>query len=295
MKKNILDVLKDTVIVGDGAMGSELMKRGLVPGECPELWNTEHPDRVQEVHRSYIEAGSRFLLTNTFGGNELKLDKAGCADRMKELNRAGVELLKETLNGPDIYIAGDIGPTGEFLQPAGGYTPEDFREIFGAQAEALAEAGADCIIIETMADLNELRAAVLGAKQVCTLPVAASMTFEKGAAGFRTMMGAGVEDFIAVCEECDVDIVGTNCGKGAHETADVFRSIHESCRRPVLAFPNAGVPRIEEGQTVYDQSPEIMEPLIRDIVNGGVAVIGGCCGTDCSHIEMIARTVRDLT
>lgn len=293
MKKDILQMLQQGIIISDGAMGSELMKRGLQPGEVPERWNVDNPDKVQEVHASYIEAGSIFVLTNTFGGNPIKLGMAGLEGRTQELNKAGVDLLKH-MGNDRICIAGDIGPTGRFLEPLGKYKEADFVKAFAEQASALNSAGVDALVIETMADIHELKAAVKGVRSVGDVPVAVSMTFEKDAGGndYHTMMGVGIEQFVTVCEELKVDIIGTNCGKGIHETFELIRMIKEQTDIFTLAFPNAGTPKVENGKTVYDQSPEIMEPFFRNMIDIGVNIIGGCCGTTPEHIKLIRKLLQ---
>jgi 5-methyltetrahydrofolate--homocysteine methyltransferase len=286
--KSIIEACSRGIVPADGAMGSELMKHGLEPGDSPELWNADRPEVLQEIHASYISAGARMILTNTFGGNPIKLGSAGLEDRLEQLNRLGVENAAASA-GDEVFIAGDMGPTGQFLEPVGTFTEDDFIEAYAKQAEILAGAGADLILIETMADLGEMSAAYRGAERACGLPIGVSLTFEKGTDGqYRTMMGVTVEQYIETAEELGADIVGTNCGRGGHETAEVAAAIRKSTDRYVLAFPNAGVPHVKNGATVYDQTPEIMREYYQSMIDAGVNIIGGCCGTAPEHIAVLS-------
>jgi len=279
-------------LVADGGLGSELFKRGLAAGEVPETWNTAHPDRVRDVHLAYIKAGSRLVLTNTFGGNPVKLATAGLAERGDELNRAGADLL--TAARPEgVFIAGDMGPTGDFLEPVGTLTAAACVEAYRQQAAALAAAGVDALMIETMADLGEITAAIRGAREACALPVIASMTFEQdpSGGGFHTMMGVTPEAFAAAAEKAGAAVIGTNCGRGAHESAGAAAALRRLTALPILAKPNAGVPRVVNGRTVYDQSPAFMLPWYTRMLDAGVNIVGGCCGTTPEHIAALAALV----
>ncbi|MFH1709321.1 MAG: homocysteine S-methyltransferase family protein [Planctomycetota bacterium] len=296
MTAGFLAALERGPLLADGGFGSELFKQGLPPGAVPETWNTDHPDRVRAVHQSYIDAGSRMILTNSFGGNPLKLAAAGLEGRLDELNRAAVTLLKSP-PAPGIFIAGDMGPTGDFLEPVGTLTESACVEGYRRQAAVLAAAGADALIIETMADLGEITAAIRGARAACDLPVIASMTFEQdaGGGGFHTMMGVTPGAFAEAAEKAGAAVIGTNCGRGAHETAGVAAELRRLTGRPIIAKPNAGVPRVVNGRTVYDQSPEFMLPWYTRMLDAGVTILGGCCGTTPEHIAALARLIAGRT
>jgi 5-methyltetrahydrofolate--homocysteine methyltransferase len=274
-------------------MGSELMKKGLSSGDIPEIWNIEHAYKVKEIQSAYIDAGARFVLTNTFGGKKIKMTTAGVGDRLDEANRAAVRNLKDVA-GDDVCIAGDMGSTGDFLEPVGMATRDQFIEAFAVQAKPMAEEGVDCFLIETMADLQEVGTAIEGIRSVCDLPIGASVTFEKDASGdsFHTMMGVDIESYVAFCHEQNIDIIGTNCGKGVHETIEVIRKIKSLTEKPVLAFPNAGVPVVKDGQTVYEQSADVMKPYFEEMIEMGVNIIGGCRGTNPEHIKLISSLIN---
>ncbi len=292
MAKDIKERLTKGIIVADGAMGSELMNHGLQAGESPILWNAEKPDVLKSIHQSYIDAGARFILTNTFGGNLLKMEADGTADRLEELNRAAAENCI-AVAGDDVFAVGDIGPTGQFLEPVGTCTESDFVKAFEVQAQALASGGVDAFLIETMSDPNEVAAAVKGIRNASDLPIGVSMSFDQtpGTEEYRTMMGVTVRQFVDAANTWNVDIIGTNCGKGAHETVNVARIISENTDAFTLAFPNAGVPRIKNGETVYDQTPEVMEPYYREMIEMGINILGGCCGTTPEHIQLLSKLI----
>jgi 5-methyltetrahydrofolate--homocysteine methyltransferase len=277
------------ILVLDGAWGTEMIKRGLVPGECPELWNLNRPDDIRAIARAYREAGADIILTNTFGGNYFKLKKAGVSSKVREINRKGVELSKQMAE--DSLIFASIGPTGEFLKPLGMATEDEMISSFSEQVKAFVEGGADGVIVETMTDLNEAKCALKAVKESSTLPVAVSMTFDKGEKGYATIMGITPGKAVVELEKAGADIVGANCGFGIQNMVEIAPIIRPATTLPLWIKPNAGSPQLEEGKTVYRETPEEMARLIPDLIKAGVSMMGGCCGTTPEHIRLIAKEV----
>jgi len=289
--EDILSRLKsERVIVADGAMGTMLQAAGLPIGASPEGWLLENPDAVRDVQSAYVEAGSDLILTCTFGGTRTRLERAGLADRVAEINRRAVEIAREAADGK-AYVGGDIGPLGELLAPLGTIAYEQAVEIFAEQAAPLAEAGVDVLYIETMSDLNEARAAVEGAQRVASgIPVTATLSFERGG---RTNMGVRPEQAAEALLEMGVDALGANCGATLEMTEGAVARMHEVAPQAILiAKPNAGLPRMVNRETVYDASPEDMADYARRFVALGARIVGGCCGSTPAHIAAIAQAVR---
>ena len=286
----LINLATRSPVLSDGAMGTMLQARGLAPGACPELWNVEQPDLVREVHAAYIDAGSCMISTNTFGGSRLKLESYGLAVRVRELNRAGSAIAREVA-GSDHFVAGSVGPTGKFLEPLGELAFDEAAKAFEQQCSALAEGGADVILLETFSDLEEARAAVTGALR-SGLPVFCTMAFDTGG---RTMMGVDPRSAALRLTELGAFGVGANCGVGPRETLDIVRQIRAATEGIVIAQPNAGLPRVVEGRTVYDSTPEEMAKYAVEFANLGVNVIGGCCGSTPDHIRAMGAALRGAT
>jgi methionine synthase I (cobalamin-dependent) len=288
--EEILSRLKNgSVIVADGAMGTMLQAAGLPPGAPPEGWLLENPDPVRDVHRAYVEAGADLILTCTFGGTRTRLEQSGLAERIAEINRRAVEITREAA-GDRAYVAGDIGPMGEFLAPLGKITYEQAVEIFAEQAAALAEAGVDVLYIETMSDLNEVRAAIEGARQAGPgLPVCATLSFDSHG---RTNMGVRPEQAAETLLEMGVDAFGANCGATLEMTEGAVAKMHETAPQALLIVkPNAGLPHMVGDDVVYDATPEDMAEYARRFVALGARVVGACCGSTPAHIAAIAEAV----
>ncbi len=276
-------------LIADGATGTILMAAGLPPGTPPELWNVQRPDQILQLHRSYLDAGSQIILTNTFGGSRIKLAAAGLGGRTGELNRAAVALAREAADRA-AYVAGDIGPTGELMAPYGRLAYEAALEAFAEQAEALAGAGADLIWIETMMDLEEARAAVVGARRACDLPIFCSLSF--GPRG-RTMMGVRAGEAAAQLWPLGLAAIGANCGEGIDVVEPVLRQMRDVLPDATLiAKPNAGLPKLVGDQTVYDMEPATFAAHIPDFVALGAQVVGACCGSNPTHIAAVSEVVR---
>jgi len=288
------------VMVADGAMGTMLQQAGLNPGDPPMLWNVDHPDRVRKVHRAYMEAGARILLTNTFNGTRFRLSKHGLEGREDELNRAGAQILRAEIDdflkkaAPGAaapVVAGDIGPTGELLTPLGKLYPADAADAFTRQAAALIDGGADVIWIETMADMSEVQAAVEGTRRASPdIPIIVTMTFDTHG---RTMMGVKPEAAAASLSEWGAAAMGGNCGNGPDEMLAAIQKMHAAVPGALLvAKSNAGMPEFIDGKTVYRATPEMMAQSAVQLRDAGARIIGGCCGTTPEHIAAMAKAVR---
>jgi len=290
----LLDILKTRVLVGDGAMGTQLFAAGLSPGECAEEWNVSHADAVKRIQRGYVEAGADCLITNTFGGNRHALDRHGLAERVEEFNTAAAKNARGVASG-GVFVLGDIGPTGAFPEPLGGCGEDDFRQMFLEQAEALAAAGVDAFIIETMTSVEEMRGAVDAAREAADLPVIASACYDPtpDANTFRTMMGVTVEEMTRAALDAGADVVGSNCGgvnmRDMVAIAGIIRGITS---KPVIIQANAGRPEVRGDATVYPETPEQFVRSAGDLLTLDVRIIGGCCGTTPEHIRALAGVVK---
>ena len=273
------------VLISDGAWGTELARRGLTGDEVPELWNLDRPDDVRALAASYVAAGSDIILTNTFGGNRLKLAKAGLADRAHEINLAAATLSRQAA-GNNAFVFASIGPSGEFLQPLGRLTETELIAAFAEQAAALAEGGADAVVIETFSDLNEVKAALRAVKDHTTLPAVVSLTYDKGPKGYATMMGVTPGRAAAELELAGADAVGANCGAGMENMIEIIAAIRPATSLPVWAKPNAGLPELVHGKTVFKQTPADMAAQFPALREAGANIIGGCCGTTPEHIRL---------
>ncbi len=286
---NVIDrLLAAKCVVTDGAWGTELQARGLASGECPDGWNLAHPERVEEVARAYVEAGSQVILTNTFRANRVALDGAGLASRVAEINRAGVEISRRAA-GSRAAVFASIGPSGKMLM-TGEVSAADVAAAFAEQARALAAGGADALVVETMADLDEARLAVAAARET-GLPVIASMVFDAGKKKDRTMMGATPEQAAAALTEAGADVIGANCGCGVAGYVEICRRLSAATTRPVWIKANAGMPELVDGRPVYRMTPEEYGAYVPALVEGGARFIGGCCGTDPGFIRAIKERI----
>ena len=271
----------------DGGMGSILQERGLAAGELPETWNITRPEEIQSIHRAYLDAGSDIINTNTFGANALKFP-----DNLREIVEAAVSNAKETRRQSgreDAYIALDLGPTGRLLQPMGDLPFEQAVELFGEVVRIGAAAGVDLVLIETMSDSYELKAAVLAAKENCVLPVLATVIFDENG---KMLTGGTVDSVAAMLEGLRVDALGVNCGLGPKQMLPIVKRLTEVSSLPVIVNPNAGLPRSENGKTVYDIDADEFAALMGEIADLGVQVLGGCCGTTPAHIRKMIETCK---
>jgi 5-methyltetrahydrofolate--homocysteine methyltransferase len=282
--------LNQGILIGDGAMGTMLEAAGLRPGSCRELWNVEHPDRVAAVHRAYIEAGADIIETNTFfGGNRIQLTKWGLEERVQEFNQAAVRLAKQAADY-GVIVSVSMGPTGEVLAPLGNLDPAEAADAFREQALAAAAAGADAATVETFYALDEIKLAIEAAV-AAGLPVMATMTFEPSG---RTMMGVSPADAARALTDYGATVVGANCGTGAEHMLAVAEAIIAATARPVMTQPNAGMPRLVDGKSVFPDTPEMTAGFAERFAQLGVRIIGGCCGTTPEHIRAVAQRVKGM-
>ena len=275
-----LDLIKERTLLCDGAMGTMLQDAGALAGTCPELLNVTDPDMIRSVHRAYIQVGADIITTNTFGGSSVKLSAYGLEDRTEELNEAAVRAALEEADGK-VLVGGSIGPTGRFVSPVGDLSFDEAVDIFARQAKAITGAGADLIILETFTDIKEIRAAAIAIRSLSDIPILAHMTFEPGG---LTLLGSSPEAVAVTLEAAGVDAVGSNCGLGPDGILGVVSRMSSVTDLPLTAVPNAGMPRLEGGKTVFPASPEEMAAFVQEFLGVGTAVIGGCCGTTPDHI-----------
>lgn len=290
--------IQNGVFLLDGAMGTQLFARGAEPGKCNDRLNVEAPEMVLDIHRAYFEAGSDAVLTNTFGANRYALARHGYAGKSFEISRAGAQVARKAA-GDTRYVLGDIGPTGDFLEPLGTLRAEEVREAFAEQARGLGAGGVDGFIIETMTALDELALAIEAVQSVGSgLPVFASMSFDKGGAGFRTMMGVDVPAAVTKMAALGVDAVGFNCGTASLEEyielAQAYVAAVQATGKTVHVFaePNAGKPELVEGEAVYRVAPQEFAAACDQIHQAGIRILGGCCGTSPPHLRAVAETLR---
>lgn len=284
----IEELLAKRPVLLDGAWGTQLYAQGLKPGGCPDLWNLEHPDRVRAVASAYVEAGSHIILTNTFGANRFVLAAHGAADRAAAINRAGAEISKEAA-GDQARVFASIGPSGKMLMMEE-VTEEELEAGFTEQALALAEGGADGIVVETMADLDEAVIAIQAAKQT-GLPVVGCMVYDSGADKDRTMMGVSPEQQVEAFVEAGVDVIGSNCGQGISGFVEITRRLKAASSLPVWIKANAGLPERVDGQLIYRTGPEAFAEAAASVIAAGASFIGGCCGTTPEFISAL-KTIR---
>ena len=295
MKPSLIDALARRPLLGDGAMGTQLMFAGLEQGNCGEAWNLTHADRVLAIQRRYAEAGSDCLITNTFGGSRIMLNRHGSADRVADINAASVAIAREAFGGRDGYVLGDMGPFGGLLEPYGDFTETQVRDALTEQARALVDAGADAIIIETQTSLEELGIAIAAAQDAGAPCIIGSMAYDVTLDGstFRTMMGIDPERAAEFMQAQGAHIVALNCGTGmdmerARQAVERYKHASDL---PVMAQPNAGLPKLINMNVVYDETPEQMVGGVAPLLAAGASIIGACCGSTPDHIRAFRKAM----
>jgi len=290
-KPSLAEACLCSTLTCDGAMGTQLIQRGMRIGECGMLWNAERPEDVKAVHQAYRSAGCRLITTNSFGGSRSMLARHGLGDKVAEWNRRAAELAGEVA-GPDGWVIGDVGPFGDFLEPLGETTAAELEAIFREQISALVAGGADAILVETMSDPGELCAGIRAARAVTDLPVIATYAFQKSAGEYRTMMGTKVAEAISAAYDAGANIVGANCGTDL-SLADYVELAKEIVAaadgRATIMQPNAGAPHPVGDDVRYDATCEEMATLARTLRGLGIAIVGGCCGTSPEHLAAMAK------
>ncbi len=276
-------------VLTDGAWGTQLQARGLQEGEYPDEWNLSHPDRVLEVAKAYVEAGSEIILTNTFGANRFRMGEHADAVRLAEVNVEGVRISREAAQGRAKVFA-SIGPSGKMLL-SGEVTPAELAEAFAQQANALAKGGADALVVETMSDLEEAKLAVQSARKT-GLPVVACMVFDSGREKDRTMMGSTPEHVAAALTEAGADVIGANCGQGIAGFVAICKRLHAATDRPIWIKANAGLPTIVNGRAQYQTTPGEFASYVPALVSAGASFIGGCCGTAPAFIAAVKHVTH---
>lgn len=289
-----LERLKDgEILVADGATGTNLQKVGLEAGTHTEDWVFDHPDKILDLERAFVAAGSDIILTCTFGGTRLRMKGAKYADQVIEINKRAVELARQAASARGhVLVAGSIGPLGQLLKPYGPITPDEAKAAFAEQAKALTEGGVDLLVIETHFAFEEATAAFEGARSVTDLPVVVSFSYDRGT---RTMMGVKPTDVVKKYKAAGAAMVGANCGTTLENMEAVIKEYSTTEGGfPLWAKPNAGMPRLEGSKTVYDVTPEQMAEFARKYVSLGARVVGGCCGSTPEHVAAIAQTIKKV-
>ena len=280
-------------LVGDGAMGTALQDLGLTDGGAPELWNVEQPEKVASVLRAYATAGANVVTTNTFGGTKGRLDKHDRGDRVHELYKAGSEVARSVADQfENVFVFGDVGPSGELMDPMGTLTPESGKALFADQIRGLVAGGCDAILIETMSDLGEVAAAVEAAKEVAPgMPIVATLSFDTN---LRTMMGVKPAQAITAIAEMGVRLIGANCGRGTDEMRIIASELADAKPAGVHIFiqSNAGLPQLVGADFVYTGTPEEMGEFATEMKALGIKAIGSCCGSTQSHTAAIAQALN---
>jgi 5-methyltetrahydrofolate--homocysteine methyltransferase len=292
-----LQAISQRVLLGDGAMGTQLQAAGLEPGGCGEAWNTQHPDRVLAIQKAYVDAGSDCLITNTFGGCRIMLDRHKLGDQVREINIAAAKLARQAFGAKPGFVLGDIGPFGGLLEPLGDVPQDKVRDAFAEQADALVAGGVDAIIIETQVALEELALAIEAANKAGASCIIGSLAYDVTLARdeIRTMMGVEPEQAATFMRDAGVHILALNCGTGIdmHWAAQCVRRYKAVCDLPTMAQPNGGQPELRAGKIVYKQTPEQMAAEAPELLAAGANIIGACCGSTPAHIAKLRPLIDD--
>ena len=297
MPQTLLEAIGERVLLSDGAMGTQLQLAGLEAGGCGEAWNVDHPNRLLEIQRAYVDAGADCLTSNTFGGCRVMLERHARVGEVAAINTAGVKLAREAFGDRRGFVIGDIGPFGGLMEPYGDVPEQAVREAFSEQADALVAAGADAIIVETQTAFEELTLGIEASKKAGAPCVIGSMAYDVTRDGtkIRTMMGIGPEQAAELMRDAGVDILALNCGTGVDVgwAARAVWAYQSVCDLPTMAQPNAGQPVLEKMKVVYKQTPEEMVAELPVLLETGVRIVGGCCGSTPAHIRLFRQTIDE--
>jgi len=289
MKPLLEQLLRAGPVITDGAWGTQIQNLGLEPGSCPDGWNLENPEAIERVARSYLDAGSRIILTNTFGASRVMLERHGLSQKAAAINRAGAEISRKAAAGK-AHVFGSMGPSGKMLF-TGEINEDGLIDAFREQAQSLAEGGAQGIVIETMSELSEAVIALRAARET-GLPVIVSMVYDSGKEYDRTMMGTTPAQAAIKLEQEGADVIGANCGMGAEFFLPVCTALRATTKLPLWIKPNAGLPEMEGGKVVYHTNAATFAMHAERIVSAGAQFIGGCCGTSPDFIRELARSIK---
>jgi 5-methyltetrahydrofolate--homocysteine methyltransferase len=287
----ILRRLDNEILIFDGATGTYLQQHGLESGGCPELMNADDPETIRQMARYYFDAGSDIVLTNTFGGTEFRLKHYDAQARVAELNALAAEHAKSQA-APGQYVAGSVGPTGEFLEPLGAVSEAEMYDAFTEQITALEQGGADAVMIETQMILEEAQIAIKATRENTDLLVMSTMVFDKGPRGFFTMWGTPPEDAAKGLAEAGADVVGSNCGNGIDKMIEIAEQMRSVVDCPIVIQSNAGIPAYKDGEIIYPETPEYMAERYKKLAEIPVQMLGGCCGATADHIRALAQAVK---
>jgi 5-methyltetrahydrofolate--homocysteine methyltransferase len=280
------------ILVADGATGTNLIARGLPAGLTPETWVMEKPEQVVRLHKEFIDAGANIILTSTFSATPLRLRGSALEGQSDSVNQQAVKLAQEAIGVGDIYLAGSLGPVGQLLKPYGPLDPAEVKAAYGQQARVLTGSGVDLLVLETQFDLGEITAAIQGIREVSSLPLIVSLSYDRGK---RTMMGVSPAQAGHELGGLEIDLLGINCGHSLEENLYNLVELSEVASKPIWFKPNAGLPHLDSsGKTAYDVTPKEMGALATSWLEAGAQVVGGCCGTTPEHLAEIARAISRL-
>ncbi len=288
--QNILSRIKSgEILLSDGAMGTMLMSKGLKSGDCPESFNLDNPELLKEIAQTYLDAGADLIQTNTFGASPLKLADYKLEDKTEEINGIAVTVVKQIVEGK-AYVNASVGPSGKMIYPLGELTQDQLYDNYVRQISALINSGADIISIETMSDILEAVLAVKAAKEIKNdIPVIASMTFEKTKRGYYSIMGVTIPKAAEELKNAGADIIGSNCGYGILDMIDIAKEFRKYSDLPLIIQSNAGLPEIKNGNLIFPETEKFMSSHIRELIDAGVSIIGGCCGTTPVYISAFRK------
>lgn len=289
---NFFERLKqEKVLVSDGAIGSLLFEKGLNPGDCPERFNLERPEILAEIAQAYLQAGADIIQTNTFGASPLKLSDYDLEDKTEDINKKAVEIVKQVVDSKAL-VSGSVGPTGKMLLPYGDIEPVAMKDNYKKQISILIESGVDLLCIETMTDLNEAVIAIQSAREISQdIPIIATMTFDVIPQGCVTIMGNKISEVCAKLKEVGANVIGSNCGNGTKNMITIAKEFIANSKLPIIIQSNAGIPTIIDDQVIYQETPEEFADFTKILLELGVSIIGGCCGTTPDHIRAIRQIV----